>query len=126
MAEHTPGKLVAGTHEDGGILFTEDLSFALADVNQEDAGEQTWEANAARLVACWNFCIGTDSEFLTGANLGRMLAGRPSAAATDAVKAYQAWLDAEGFDNPELDGMNDAMDRLAEALTGKPLRRESD
>lgn len=69
-AQHTPGRLESKTHT-YGIADTGDYDSIFEIWGGEKViawfgGEDTDEANARRLVACWNACEGIDTEYLEG------------------------------------------------------------
>ena len=71
-AQHTPGRLVIHQDHTHKVLSIEDAGdFGHLKINSpwvEDAweGDEEAEANARRLVACWNACEGISTEALEG------------------------------------------------------------
>lgn len=63
-AKHTPGLLHVDPKRSLRIATDQDES--LASTGTSDVLRDSWEANARRLVACWNACDGIDTEYLEG------------------------------------------------------------
>ena len=65
-AKHHKGRLACEGNGDGGdfLLFAEGLATVIAEVTAEDVWAEESEANARRLVACWNACRGISTEDL--------------------------------------------------------------
>lgn len=60
-AQHTQGRIVA---DDVGDLMTTDGQYLGRSGFSDEAATQLSLANASRLAACWNACIGFDTELL--------------------------------------------------------------
>ena len=73
-AQHTPGRL---TVRGGYSIYADDGKTPVADTCLSNSIPANDEANARRLVACWNACEGLTTEHLENIDmLGETLAGR--------------------------------------------------
>lgn len=78
MSEHTKGKLIAQTYDDGSFeLAIDGAGYAggalvIASRNKHTGRPMEMKANARRLVACWNYCDGLDTDGMeTAAKIDR-------------------------------------------------------